>query len=50
MSQDIKCPCCDKKTIAKNDDGKIMVWCKECKKEVELKIKESVSCEPNIQG
>ncbi len=32
----IKCPC--GKLIAKERDGKIYVWCKHCKKEVELKI------------
>lgn len=38
MNQDIKCPECEKKTVAKQRDGKIYVWCKECKREVELKI------------
>lgn len=37
---DIKCPTCVKKVIAKERDGKIYVWCKECKKEVELLIME----------
>ena len=36
MSRDIKCPCCRTKTVAKEHDGKIYVWCKECRKEVEL--------------
>lgn len=32
----IRCSC--GKLIAKERDGKIYVWCKECRKEVELKI------------
>lgn len=34
----IKCPQCTHKIIAKERDGKIYVWCKSCKQEVELKI------------
>lgn len=46
MSQDIKCPCCQKKTIAKDHDGVVKVWCRQCKQEVEIKIeKESVNHE-----
>ena len=46
MSQEIKCPCCEVKTVAKERDGKIYVWCKQCKQEVELIIiKESHSHE-----
>ena len=37
MSRDILCPCCNRKRVAKERDGKIYVWCKECKKEIELK-------------
>lgn len=39
MSQektDIKCPCCESKTVAKKQGGTIFVWCKKCKKEVEI--------------
>lgn len=32
----IKCSC--GKLVAKERDGKIYVWCKGCRKEVELKI------------
>ena len=35
--KDIKCPCCEEKVIAKKENEKILVWCKKCKKEVELK-------------
>lgn len=46
MSQEIKCPGCEKKTLAKSRGGKIYVWCKQCHKEVELIIeKESLSHE-----
>ena len=38
MSHDIKCPCCTTKTVAKERDGKVFVWCKQCKQEVELII------------
>lgn len=35
--KDIRCAC--GKLLAKvRSDGKIMVWCKECKKEVELEV------------
>ena len=38
MSRDIMCPCCKRKIIAKEHDGKIYVWCKLCRQEVELII------------
>ena len=35
--KDIRCAC--GKLLAKvRSDGKIMVWCKQCKKEVELEV------------
>ena len=35
--KDIRCEC--GKLLAKvRSDGKIMVWCKQCKKEVELEV------------
>lgn len=37
MVDEIKCTC--GKLLAKqHEDGKIYVWCKECKKEVELEV------------
>ena len=36
MSRDIKCPNCERKTIAKEHDDKTYIWCKECKHEVIL--------------
>ena len=37
--KEIICGCCHKKLLAKlNSDGKIYVWCKECRKEVELEV------------
>ena len=39
MEKEIICGCCHKKLLAKQrKDGKIYVWCKECRKEVELEI------------
>ena len=35
--KDIKCPCCAVKTVAKERDGSVYVWCKGCKSEVEIK-------------
>jgi len=46
MSQDIKCSNCTVKTVAKERNGKIYVWCKHCKREVELIIQGNVK-EPN---
>lgn len=40
----IKCDC--GKLLAKERDGKIFVWCKQCKKEVELKVRRT-SEKPN---
>lgn len=37
LSKPIKCDC--GKLIAKERDGKIYVWCKQCHKEVELVVK-----------
>lgn len=35
--------CCDcGKMTAKLKDGKVYVWCKNCKKEVELKIEQNI--------
>ena len=36
MDKPIKCDC--GKLIAKYKDGKLFVWCKSCKREVEVKI------------
>ena len=36
MDKPIKCSC--GKLIAKYKDGKLFVWCKSCKREVEIKI------------
>ena len=36
MDKSIKCDC--GKLIAKTRDGKLYVWCKNCKREVEIKI------------
>ena len=36
MDKPIKCDC--GKMIAKYKDGKLFVWCKSCKREVEVKI------------
>ena len=38
MCHDIHCDC--GKLIAKVKDGKVFVWCKNCKREVELKVEE----------
>ena len=39
MEKEIVCGCCHKKLLAKQrKDGKIYVWCKECRKEVELEV------------
>lgn len=35
--EDIRCKC-GKLIARKRDDGKIYVWCKECRKEVELEV------------
>ena len=35
--KDIRCKC-GKLIARKRDDGKIYVWCKECRKEVELEV------------
>lgn len=37
LNKPIKCTC--GKLLARVKDGKLYVWCKECKKEVPLKIK-----------
>ena len=42
----IKCDC--GKLLAKERDGKIYIWCKQCKKEVELKIIKSKNNPDNI--
>lgn len=50
MSQettDIKCPCCEKKTIARNHNGITKVFCRQCRKEVEIIIKKESLYEPN---
>lgn len=37
--KEIVCGCCKHKVLAKrHSDGKIYVWCKECRKEVELEV------------
>lgn len=37
--KEIVCGCCKHKVLAKRHaDGKIYVWCKECRKEVELEV------------
>ena len=37
--KEIICGCCQHKVLAKlHSDGKIYVWCKECRKEVELEV------------
>lgn len=37
--KEIICGCCHHKVLAKlHSDGKIYVWCKECRKEVELEV------------
>lgn len=36
QNNSIKCDC--GKLLAKERDGKIFVWCKQCKKEVELLV------------
>jgi hypothetical protein len=41
MSREIKCPCGCGKIIAKKRDKDVYVWCKKCKKEVKLEIKNS---------
>lgn len=39
MEKEIICGCCKHKVLAKrHSDGKIYVWCKECRKEVELEV------------
>ena len=39
MEKEIICSHCHKKLLAKlHSDGKIYVWCKECRKEVELEV------------
>ena len=40
MDKEIRCKCCkDHKLLAKQrKDGTIWVWCKACKKEVELEV------------
>lgn len=49
MNKDIKCSACATKTVARQKNDKIYVWCKQCKKEVELKVeKETLSHEPTI--
>lgn len=35
--KDIKCKC-GKLIARQKDDGKIYVWCKECRKEVKLEV------------
>lgn len=44
MERPIKCSC--GKLIAKERDGKIYLWCKNCHKEVELKIEKESQNEP----
>ena len=37
--REVICGCCHHKVLAKfHSDGKIYVWCKECRKEVELEV------------
>lgn len=43
----IRCAC--GKLIAKERDGKIFLWCKECRQEVELKIEKESHYEPKIR-
>lgn len=39
IEKEIICGCCKHKVLAKrHSDGKIYVWCKECRKEVELEV------------
>ena len=44
-SRDIKCPNCPKK-LARYENGKIFVWCRQCRKEVELIVKPEPANEP----
>lgn len=45
--KDIRCEC--GKLLAKvRSDGKIMVWCKQCKKEVEM-VAKSITEPPEIE-
>lgn len=37
MEKEIHCKC-GKLLAKRNSDGKIYVWCKECRKEVELEV------------
>ena len=50
MEKPIKCSC--GKLIAKERDGKIYLWCKNCRREVELKIEKESHYEPenNLDG
>lgn len=49
MKKEIICGCCHKKLLAKQrEDGKIYVWCKECRKEVELEIVQEEANEIHI--
>ena len=49
MSDDEKIRCTCGKLLARvRDDGKIMVWCKQCKKEVEL-VAKSITEPPEIE-
>lgn len=43
---DVKCPECHYKTIAKLINGKLYVWCKTCKKQVEVRLEGEESHEP----
>lgn len=44
-ASEIKCTC--GKLIAKERDGKIYLWCKSCRREVELKLAKESHYEPN---
>lgn len=44
----LKCDC--GKMIARVRDGKIFLWCKQCRKEVELKLEGESHCEPRTDN
>ena len=48
MERPIKCSC--GKLIAKERDGKIYLWCKNCHKEVELNIEKESHYEPDSES
>ena len=47
--KDIKCKC-GKLIARKRDDGKIYVWCKECRKEVELEVEADGFAENHVSS